>query len=64
MTANNRMLLLSAGLQERVEELKQVMQEDKSTKEMLKVRRLSAAVCATSSHGCLVRPSALRKLQN
>ena len=42
------MLLLSAGLQERVEELKQVMQEDKSTKEVLKVRRLMVAVCATS----------------
>ena len=35
---NDVVLLLSAGLQERVEELKQVLQEDKSTREMLKVR--------------------------
>jgi len=33
--------LLCAGLQERVEELKQVMLEDKSTKDMLKVGRAS-----------------------
>ena len=32
-------LLSTAGLQERVEELKQVMLEDKSTKNMLKVPR-------------------------
>ena len=37
---------LSAGLQERVEELKQVMAEDKSTKDMLKARQPACFVPA------------------
>ena len=45
--------LLCAGLQERVEELKQVMAEDKSTKDMLKVRVLGPCWTPVAAHAAL-----------